>query len=182
MAIVTTSRGFPLSMGDRDASYFYGILKNIYDQGVFGKLNNFNRFNTIDIIKSLVSNEAPHFSTLDEWFLNLLEDDRLDEVRLQLVFDTLVFIETGYRRLPLAAYSTMFQGSDTGVRSGSYTSVSENKYDLHMKLREKSRAYAFTIRRGNHTKEGLLCKWLAQEDGFMDMVRFFIFITEPDVE
>lgn len=189
MSSFISSRGFRFhSEEGREASYYYGLLRDVYDQYIFGRLNNNTRLRTVRLIMSLCKIDFPQVNnkqlSVGDYFYNVLINGEFTSNHQKFAADALRYGCTGYRRLPIAAYQSIIDSDQTrAIQSG---------YARHVTTRQESRAHhlveeakllkGIVEEKGGFGNLQFYKHWLEQEEGFLDMVNTFCFMLEPLTE
>lgn len=128
----------------------------------------------IEAIRHILNGNTPQFTFLrvDQCLLTLLSTflKGTDDNYYYLLQDTLTFIKTGHRPLPLTIRFSLFavDGLESGVGAPTRPPVSSSFNHL-----EKSRmAKEVNETLGSYRHEELLYQWLVQPNGFKDFVTF----------
>lgn len=178
--VVTSKRGYKINIGNRTLFDIHSVFVEVLNQSQFGRLNNKTRLETIMLIKSLLRVDIPHGQgSLRTWLLSHITASEFNEAQAGVFDDTMRFITKGYRKLPLRTYDQFnaeFDESSVGIVSTSITRDTDLRYQ---RLESKRKKLINHIRQ-SEDEVALFWDWLKADDGFIDLVMFFNYITEPD--
>lgn len=180
MSTVVTPSGFSLFLREMDLKQFYGTLSSYADNERRSILTNKQRIDFLlnfhDLFKTA---DFPPTRHLGEWFINLLMDDKnpTTEVKYLVIEDTVNYINTGYRRLPLAVYSDLLRQDNLFDRQNHVSHVVSVDVNHRLNANESRKRLIQVIR---DMGDDILYRWTKTNEGFIDFIYFLKCISTPE--
>lgn len=176
MSTVVTSSGFSLFLREMDLKQFHATVSGYANSESKGSLTNRQRIDFLlqfhDLFKTA---DFPPTRHLGEWFIQSIMDTThpLTDTKFAIIEDTVNYINTGYRRLPLAVYADLLR-QETSDRQNHVSHVVSVDVNHRLNANEVKKRLIQVIR---DMGEDVLYRWTKTNEGFIDFIYFLKYIS-----